>query len=318
MKDQVAADPNKYRHLLSHLSTADKTIYVECFGKTIHRSLGGHEAEAAYKAMLQKVAELKSGCKLVAVHVQPTSELMPLILMVRENIPAYKAIVADVVESCGLSSQQVVVSFRHETKAPYRIIEKSLTKGPNPDYPDCSKVLDVFGCLINCTDYVCMAAVVSAFAAKHKSGELQLTRVKDRWTSPSGGGWRDLMLNLVINGIVFEVQIVHSKMLAARKGLNAHKAYNQFRSFAEIFDLLDLDPTLSSAVGGDGGGGDDGVNVNLVQLNRQLRADFEAERAAHAAERAAHAATKQEVVRLTELLAGFGHGDGHPESSAGD
>ena len=95
MKAQVTADPNKYRHLLSHLSTADKTIYVECFGKTIHRSLGGHEAEAAYKAMLQKVAELKSECKLVAVHVQPTSELMPLILMVRENIPAYKAIVAD-------------------------------------------------------------------------------------------------------------------------------------------------------------------------------------------------------------------------------
>lgn len=50
MKEQVAADPNKYRHLLSHLSTADKTIYVECFGKTIHRRLGGHEAEAAYKA----------------------------------------------------------------------------------------------------------------------------------------------------------------------------------------------------------------------------------------------------------------------------
>lgn len=32
-----------------------------------------------------------AGCSARA----PTSELMPLILMVRENIPAYKAIVAD-------------------------------------------------------------------------------------------------------------------------------------------------------------------------------------------------------------------------------
>merc|ERR1712195_51955 len=92
------------------------------------------------------------------------------------------------------------------------------------------------------------------------TGELQLTRVKDRWTNPSGGGWRDLMLDLVINGISFAVQVVHSKMLAARKGLDAHKAYNQFRSFAEIFDMLDLDPGLGQVDVGtdfDGGGGDD-------------------------------------------------------------
>ena len=233
---------------------------------------------------------------------------MPLILMVRENVPAYKAIVISVVDSCGLDIRQVIVSFRHETKAPYRVIEKSLTKGPNPDYPDVSKVLDVFGCLINCTDYVSMAAVVKAFATKHKNGELQLTRVKDRWTDPSGGGWRDLMLNLVINGIVFEVQIVHSKMLAARKGLDAHKAYNQFRSFAEIFGMLDLDPELNTVVaggddGGDGSavvavgnGSDEGMNANVVQLYRQLRADFEAERAARAE-------SEQEVLRLRKLVA---------------
>lgn len=334
MKAQVAADPDKYRHLLAHLSTGDKHIYVECFGKTINSDLGGDEA--TYKMMLKTITDLKSGCTMAEVHVQPTSELMPLILMVRENVPAYKAIVISVVDSCGLDIRQVLVSFRHETKAPYRVIEKSLTKGPNPDYPDVSKVLDVFGCLINCTDYVSMAAVVKAFATKHNNGELQLTRVKDRWTYPSGGGWRDLMLNLVINGIVFEVQIVHTKMLAARKGLDAHKAYNQFRSFAEIFDMLDLDPGLNTVVaggddGGDGSavvavgnGGDDGMNANVVQLYRQLRADFEAERAAHAAteeelgaERAAHAATEeelgaeraaraeseQEVLRLRNLVA---------------
>merc|ERR1711935_576209 len=145
----------------------------------------------------------------------------------------------------------------------YRIIEKSLTKGPNSEYPDCSKVLDVFGCIIDCADYIAMAAVARAIAAKHNNGELQLSRIKDRWTEPSSGGWRDLMLNLVIDGVVFEVQVVHSKMLGARKGMDAHKAYNQFRSFVEIFDMLDLDTELgqvdfgTGGGGGGGGGGDD-------------------------------------------------------------
>lgn len=273
MKGQVAADPNKYRHLLAHISTGDKHIYEECFGKTINAALGGDEA--TYKMMLQTIVELKTGCTLVEVHVQPTSELMPLILMVRENVPAYKAIVISAVESCSLDIRQVAVDFRHETKAPYRVIEKSLTKHPISDGSglDCSRVLDVFGCLINCSDYVSMAAVVKAFATKHKSGELQLTRAKDRWTTPSSGGWRDLMLNLVINGVVFEVQIVHSKMLAARKGLDAHKAYNQYRSFAEVFDMLDLDAQLATVDGRAGVG----EVLMLVDEEVSIEADEELE-----------------------------------------
>lgn len=53
MKAQVAADPDKYRQLLARLSTADKNIYVECFGKTTNSDLGGDEA--AYKTMLLKL-----------------------------------------------------------------------------------------------------------------------------------------------------------------------------------------------------------------------------------------------------------------------
>lgn len=46
-------------------------------------------------------------------------------------------------------------------------------------------VLDVFGCLIDCADYVEMAAVLQAFADKHSAGEIDVTRAKDRWTTPS-------------------------------------------------------------------------------------------------------------------------------------
>lgn len=219
-----------------------------------------------------------------------------------------------------------------QTKAPYRIIEKSLTKGPNQEYPDCSKVLDVFGCLIDCADYNSMAAVVAAFSARHTAGELQLSRIKDRWSEPSAGGWRDLMLNVVINDVVFEVQVVLHAMLVARTALDAHKAYNQFRSFGEIFDLLDLDPEVRGAGLDDGGGGDGstsggedgsggGGSGTNAGTTARLRAELAAERSAHAAalamlaaereasaaERAAHAeevaAHAEEVAHLRALLA---------------
>ena len=91
-------------------------------------------------------------------------------------------------------------------------------------------------------------------------------------------------------------------MLNARKGLDAHEAYNQFRSFAEIVDMLDLDPRLNAVViAGDGGGGDGsdesavGMNANAVQLYRQLRAERAAHAAALAEEQAAHAAALAEA-----------------------
>lgn len=46
-------------------------------------------------------------------------------------------------------------------------------------------------------------------------------------------------------------------MLAARKGLDVHDAYSQFRSFAEIFNMRELDPGLETTSGGDGVSGSD-------------------------------------------------------------
>lgn len=321
MTAQVAADPGKYRQLLVDLTSADRIIYDESFGKTIKAQHGGDKA--AYATMLATCAELKSGCALVDVQVQPTAALMPLVYMVRERIPAYKraveatmahAVATSAAASIGSSgtaptaAPTVIYRPNDETKAPYRVIEKSLTKGPNRAYPDCSKVLDVFGCIINCGDYTSMAAVVRAFAAKHASGELQLSRIKDRWTEPSSGGWRDLMLNVVVDGVVFEIQVVHSKMLGARKGMDAHKAYNQFRSFVEIFDLLDLDTELDQVdfglTGGSGGGGGaaPGENAQLRAKVTQLEVDLIAKQAARGKEQTAYATTRAEILELRALL----------------
>ena len=74
-----------------------------------------------------------------------------------------------------------------------------------------------------------------------------------------------------VNGIVFEVQIVHTKMLGARTGMDAHKAYNQFRSFFEIFDMLDIDTKLDEVVVGEGGGsGGDGSGGDGAAHDEEL------------------------------------------------
>ena len=62
------------------------------------------------------------------------------------------------------------------------------------------------------------------------------SRVKNRFLHPSEGGWRDLMLNFILprSGHVCELQIVHNRMLTARKGLPGHMVYGRMRNASEL------------------------------------------------------------------------------------
>lgn len=241
LKGRVDADPNHYRELLSSLKTSDKAMYDATFQKSVNGHLGQGDPDG-HAAMCKQCAALPE-CLLA--NVQPTKDLIPLVLMTRERIPAYKAVIELLLiaakELCGGSSDGAIeVKYREETKSPYRMFEKALTKGPNKDYPDCSTIFDVFGCMIVCSDYTAMTAVVDAFVKQHKDGAIQILRIKDRFAEPSGGGWRDLMFNIVIDTVVFEVQVVLKVMLKVRSNLDAHAAYDRFRCFSEVFALLEL------------------------------------------------------------------------------
>ena len=71
-----------------------------------------------------------------------------------------------------------------------------------------------------------------------------VVRVKDRFKHPSGGGWRDVMINyyVVIDGAkhVCEVQLVHKSLLTARKGLPGHIIYGVVRNATEVLEFLGL------------------------------------------------------------------------------
>lgn len=247
LKNRVFDDPDRYREVLSSLKTEDKVMYDATFRKSINEKLA-HGDPGGYAKMLEHCATLQAECDFAVAIVdrQPTKYLISLVLMTRERIPAYKDMITQLLEEakgvCSSDTAVVHAIYRPNDapKSPYRMFEKALTKGPDSDYPDCSKIFDVFGCIINCSDYTMMTAVVATFTRQHKSGMIRIVRLKDRWTVPSEGGWRDLMLNVVIDDVVFEVQVVLQDMLKVRGTLDGHVAYNQFRCFSEVFALLKL------------------------------------------------------------------------------
>ena len=275
LMDEVGADPGRFRKVLSSLMDDDREIYDHTFNKSIN----SFQKEQAYKAMLAVChGKVLGGPQPIVNAEQPTSDLVTLVLQVRKRIDPFKLAIDAV--TAGVDGVTTCFRPHDETKSPYRVIEKAFTKGPlkDPTKPiDCSLVLDLFGCLINCTSFDAMGAVLSNVADLHhdrggggqKTPTLRVSRVKNRWTEPSGGGWRDVMINVVIEGYVFEVQLVLHGMLVARKALDAHAAYNQFRCFAEVFALLRiplvapptaLGPACSTSTGGgnivpSGGGG---------------------------------------------------------------
>ena len=69
-------------------------------------------------------------------------------------------------------------------------------------------------------------------------------QVKDRFKHPSGGGWRDVMINFYVVGDgakhVCEVQLVHKSLLTARKGLPGHVIYGVVRNATEVLEFLGL------------------------------------------------------------------------------
>ena len=79
-----------------------------------------------------------------------------------------------------------------------RTLEKALLR-PNDDgnTGNADFVRDVVRCMIKCTDMSTIARAVRAFG---ECKEIRIIRKKNRFDNPTSGGWRDVMLNFVIEG----------------------------------------------------------------------------------------------------------------------
>jgi hypothetical protein len=104
--------------------------------------------------------------------------------------------------------------------------------------------------------------VIRILLQLHAEGDLEIVRSKDRFLqAPSGGGWRDIMINVCLthsNGVkhICEIQVVHHLMLNARKEMAGHAVYNVVRNGLEMLSkrrgsvdvtaLADFDPNLEA------------------------------------------------------------------------
>mgnify|MGYP000135285029 FL=1 len=110
---------------------------------------------------------------------------------------------------------------------------------------DPSRILDAARAMIVATD---INAIVMVLKYLHtKRGTIFIKRVKNRFLSPSLGGWRDVMVNFSFRADptqhICELQIVHKSMLTARKGLPGHEVYNRVRNAWELMEHAGVDMT---------------------------------------------------------------------------
>ena len=138
-------------------------------------------------------------------------------------------------------------------KATKRIVEKAALR-PGEGRGRTDRVCDVVRAMLVAKDMRTVGAIAEALRALQAEGLIEVRRIKDRFAQPSGGGWRDLMVNLVVLGDegavrhVCEVQVAHEMMLTARKGLPGHEVYAVQRNAAEFIESCGLEAELRRAM----------------------------------------------------------------------
>ena len=156
-------------------------------------------------------------------------------------------------------------------KGLYRCVEKMCLQGDERRY-DAACVCDMVRCIIECDTCALkeevLRAVISTFGVSvcrikvravlcpprarlapcphtpvaHTPQLGCLSPPQDRVNHITSMKWMDIMANITLAGDaslhVCEIQIVHSKMLVARKNLGGHKPYAQLRAATEILEVL--------------------------------------------------------------------------------
>ena len=128
----------------------------------------------------------------------------------------------------------------------FRALEKTVMKpAGHPNLDKADNVCDVIRGMIVYGNFGDMILGIEA-TAKHE--DVVIMRTKDRYSSPTSGGWMDLVVNLSFksdrNAHVCEIQFIHQGLLAVRKMCGGHHVYNTFRSALE---LLETHNALESA-----------------------------------------------------------------------
>lgn len=231
--------------------TDDKEIYKSIFKKYTGDSVS-YDERRAYMSVLTQIAGMEKALKesVLPVTQQPVSDVLTLAVQFRACENAFVRLAKLFKDGI----RGVELKLRQGLKALYRMIEKGILKGGSRTGNwkaalafdagiDCSNILDGVGCLFLCESFLIMDKLVAQIKSVVEADEnVDTCRIKNRWVNPSVGGWRDLMLNFVVDGITVEVQVAHRKMFSAREQFGGHDTYSDIRCFQELLAFTGNEP----------------------------------------------------------------------------
>ena len=165
-------------------------------------------------------------------HVQHANDVVELIQHGSEVFVRFKKLV----QSIASRVAHVNVKIPKRMKRVARIAEKALfSQQPG----NVSRIFDVVRGMMLCEDMGAVALLVKHFSM---CSDITIVRVKNRFSNPTVGGWRDFLLCFYLNDDenqhVCEVQIVHQHLFVARKGLPGHDVYATVRNALELQSML--------------------------------------------------------------------------------
>jgi len=221
--DRVALEQivEKFHTFLRKFKAADAEAYRDAWEELSNADMGAAEK------LSQSVHELK---KMVGKAAKTEDASPPCQTADIESIEQLRA-AADAagpkLHAFGESiAKQCAGGVRYKsapTKGEERIREKTLT-----DYGgDCRRIVDAARGSIICETLAELAAVIQVLLAD-KTRAPMVVRVKDRLSEPASGGYRDVMLNVEIEGHVCELQLHLAKLHGIKS--QAHRIYKMKRS----------------------------------------------------------------------------------------
>ena len=236
LKSAIAERINLAQSLVTECHTAIiagadafTAVYDSVFGAIELTEGKGIEELRAELSDERRAARVKGGG---AAPQQRMSELIELYTDAAAARPLASAIVKQIAAQVG-----VMAPAEPPLKATTRILEKSMLRPEAPG--QCERICDIVRDMLTAETADVLARVVRAFL---DCEDIEVVRVKDRFRFPSGGGWRDVMINYIVKADkakhVCEVQLVHAKLLTARKGLDGHAIYNAVRNANELLERM--------------------------------------------------------------------------------
>ena len=119
----------------------------------------------------------------------------------------------------------------------YRGMEKAAFREDSENCWSADCVCDIVRGMIQSDS---MEGCLPVLVALDRSDEVEVLRVKDRFTNPTNGGWRDMTVNFRMtadpNNHVCELQLVHKQLMLVRQEMGGHHEYNVFRGALELLE----------------------------------------------------------------------------------